>query len=96
MVSRVRLRPLACSVVVLLPAFAGCSEADTAALKVLEYDEGYVRFIDAAAEPRRELVLRGEMIVKLYESYVTVLLDDNEIEYVIPREQLVYAGVEIK
>lgn len=91
-----RIRRCRCSSIMFLGAMLGCSETDATALKVLEYDEGYVRFVDVAAEPRRELALRGEMVVKLFDDYVTVLLDDNEIEYVIPREHLVYAGVEIK
>lgn len=69
-----------------------CSEPDVSALRVLEYDEGFVRFFDPTPGASKEHELKGEMVVKLYDDYVIVLLDDDEAEYVIPRERVAFVG----
>jgi hypothetical protein len=75
---------------------AGCAEDDSAALSVVDYDDGLVRFVDADANPRQVYSLRGEMTLTVYENYVRVVLDDDDQTYFIPRERLIYAGIEIK
>jgi len=75
---------------------ASCSEPDVSALRVLEYDEGHVRFFDPSPSASKEHELKGEMVVKLYDDYVTVLLDDAEAEYVIPRERVAFVGPSAK
>ncbi len=72
-------------------ACAGCGEDDSGAIKVIEYDNGVVEFRDDEGTSGKR-ALSGEMKVALYENYVHVFLDENDLEYVLPRERVVYIG----